>query len=415
MGIGDEGSEVTDQVGYDLLDGVRVVEVASWLFAPSCGAILADWGADVIKVEPTANGGDPYRGFFHTGPVNPTIELANRGKRSIAVNLSTEGGREVVTRLVSGADVFVTSLLPERRRRLGLDVGDLRAVNPDLIYVRASGYGPRGPDAEKPGFDAAAVWARPGFAAYLTPEGAASPIPPPGGIGDCVGGLSAAGAVAAALFKRERSGRPSEVDVSLLGTGIWMNATILMSQANPGPEGPIMRRRERRDSPNPLVNNYRTRDGRWIALVVIQPDPHWESFCSSIGREDLYDDSRFGDFAARREHGRELVALLDEEFGARTLDEWRDRLRPFTGVWAVNQSPDEVLADDQVLANGYLVPGRAPGPALTAVASPAQFGGRPSGPVPRAPQYGEHTEGLLLDAGYTWEQITQMKESGSVL
>ena len=202
---------MTEQHMYDVLAGVKVIEVSAWLFAPSCGAILADWGADVIKIEHVTNGGDPYRGFFHTGPVNPTIELANRGKRSVAVDVSTPGGHDVLLRLVADADVFVTSLLPGSRARLGIDVDDVRAVNPSIIYVRASGHGPQGPDAETPGYDAAVVWARAGFAAFLTPPDAPQPPPQPGGVGDCVGGLTGAAAIAAALFKRERTGQTSEV------------------------------------------------------------------------------------------------------------------------------------------------------------------------------------------------------------
>jgi crotonobetainyl-CoA:carnitine CoA-transferase CaiB-like acyl-CoA transferase len=400
---------------YDVLDGVKVVEVAAWLFAPSCGTILADWGADVIKVESPANGGDPYRGFFHNGPVNPTIELANRGKRSVALNLSTDSGHDALIKLVADADVFVTSMLPSVQRRLRITVDDIRAANPAIICARATGYGPRGPNAETPGYDAAVVWARGGFAEWLTPDDADDTIPPPGGIGDCVGGLTLAGAVSAALFKRERTGEPSVVDVSLLGSALWMNATILMSYGNPGPEGPVFGRRDRHVPRNPLSNNYRTKDGRWIALVVIQPDPHWRSFCEHIGRLDLLDDPRFADFRGRMEHAEELVKILDAEFSMRTLAEWRQRLDGFTGVWDVNQSPSELVEDPQVLANGYLSDGREPGPALRAVASPAQFDEKPLGPVPRAPHHGAHTDETLLGLGYSWDEIIEMKAAGAVL
>ena len=250
---------------YDVLAGVKVVEVAAWLFAPSCGAVLADWGADVIKVETPTNGGDPYRGFFHTGAVSPTIELANRGKRSVAVDLSTAAGHDVLLRLVADADVFVTSLLSGSRARLGLDLDDIREANPSIIYVRASGYGPRGTDADTPGYDAAVVWARSGFASFLTPPDAPQPTPQPGGIGDCVGGLGGAGAVAAALYKRATTGSPSEVDISLLASGMWMNATILMLEGNAGPEGNPMRWPDRRDVPQPAVQRVQDQ-GRSLAL-----------------------------------------------------------------------------------------------------------------------------------------------------
>ncbi|CAI7976565.1 L-carnitine dehydratase/bile acid-inducible protein F [Frankia sp. Hr75.2] len=404
-----------DQLRYDLLAGVKVVEVAAWLFAPSCGAILADWGADVIKIEPTRNGGDPYRGFFHTGPVNPTIELANRGKRSAAVDLSTPAGHEVLLRLVADADVFITNLLPDPRGRLGVEIADIRAANPSIIYVRASGYGPRGPDAETPGFDAAVAWARVGIAQFLTPPDARQPTHPPGGIGDCVGGLGGAGAVAAALFKRASTGVPSEVDISLLAGGMWMNATVLMTEANAGPEGPLMQRADRRTVRNPLSNSYQTKDGRWLSMVVIQPDPHWRGFCEHIGRPELADDPRFVDFHARMTHNTELIGLLEEVFASRTVNEWREALATFTGVWDVLQTPAEVVRDPQVLANGYLVPGEDPGPPLSFVASPAQFDGQPLTAMRRAPEHGQHTEEVLLACGYSWDDITALKEQGAII
>ena len=400
---------------YDVLAGVKVVEVASWLFAPSCGAILADWGADVIKVEPRKGGGDPYRGFFKTGEVNPTIELANRGKRSVALDLSAAAGRDALLRIAADADVFVTSLLPARRRQLHVDVPDIRAANGSIIYVRASGYGPRGPNAETGGFDVAAAWARPGIAAFLTPPGAAEPTPPPGGIGDCVGGLSGAAAVAAALFKRERTGTPSEVDVSLLHGALWMGATILMWEANSGGEGLRAPTGGRRSLPNPLTNSYKTKDGRWLWLAVIQPDPKWRSFCEHVGCPELCEDPRFIDFEARRKHNTELIDILDGIFASRTLDEWRERLRTFDGVWDPTQTLDEVVRDPQVIANGYLAAGEEPGPPLSVVTSPAQFDSQPLSTVRRAPEHGQHTEEVLLECGYSWEEISSLKERGAVL
>lgn len=400
---------------YDVLAGVKVVEVASWLFAPACGAILADWGADVIKIEPRKSGGDPYRGFFKTGEVNPVIELANRGKRSVALDLSSAAGREALMRIVSNADVFVTSLLPARRRQLGVDISDIRAVNESIIYVRASGYGPRGPNADTGGFDVAAAWARPGIAAFLTPPDAAEPTPPPGGIGDCVGGLSGAAAVAASLFKRERTGTPSEIDVSLLHGALWMGATILMWEANSGGEGLRAPVGGRRALPNPLVNSYKTKDGRWLWLAVLQPDPKWRSFCEHVGHPELFDDPRFADFEARRKHNTELIDILDEIFASRTLDEWRERLRTFDGVWDPTQTLDEVVRDPQVLANGYFAAGEEPGPPLSVVTSPAQFDGQPLSKVRRAPEHGQHTEEVLLECGYSWEEISSLKERGAVL
>ena len=397
---------------YELLSGVRVVEVAAWLFAPSAGAILSDWGADVIKVEHPETG-DPYRGYFRTRDVSPAIELANRGKRSVALDLTTADGREVLYRLVEGADVFVTSFLPDVRRKLGIDLDDIRARNADVIYVRTTGHGPKGPDAEVGGFDLAACWARAGFSDFLTAPGAAQPVQQPGGIGDCVGGLGVAGGVSAALFRRERTGEATEIDVSLLHGGLWMFSVVLMNLANEAASGHKVARHQRMEVPNPLVNSFRAKDDRWLWLVLLQPDPHWPSLCEHLGRPDLIDDPRFADFAARAEHRAECVGVLDEVFATRTLDEWRVALKTFTGVWAPNQSPAEVLVDPQVVANGYISESDD-GANVQIVTSPVQFGGRALGDVRRAPEHGQHTEEVLLEQGFSWDAITELKESGAI-
>lgn len=400
---------------YDILKGIKVVEVASWLFAPACGAVLADWGADVIKIESVRNGGDPYRGFFNTGTVNATLELANRGKRSVALDLASTEGRDTLLKIVADADVYVTSLLPSRRAKLGLDVGDIRAANPSIIFVRASGYGPRGPDAQTGGFDVAAAWARSGIAQFITPPNAEAPVPPPGGIGDCVGGLTGAGAVAGALFKRERSGEPSVIDVSLLHSSLWMSATVLSLLANAGDDGPRQVPVGRTNARNPLMNTYRTGDGRWLWMAVIQPDPKWPDFCHHIGRPDLLEDARFGDFHARMENSGELIRILDEVFASRSLEEWKQALETFDGVWDPVQTPEEVLSDPQVLANEFMATGEEPGPPLHVVSSPAQFDEKPLGTIRRAPEHGQHTEEVLLEAGCTWDEINALKERGAVM
>ncbi|WP_026239333.1 CaiB/BaiF CoA transferase family protein [Parafrankia discariae] len=399
---------------YDVLDGVRVVEVSAWLFAPTCGAILADWGADVVKIEPV-EGGDPYRGYFGTGRVAPTIELANHGKRSVAVDLRTEDGRGVLSKLVRDADVFVTSLLPESRQRLRIDLDDIRAENPNIIYARATGQGIRGPEAEVGGFDLASAWARSGIANYLTQPGATQPVRQPGGTGDCVGGLSLAGAVAAALYKRERTGIPSEIDTSLMHAGLWMFAVVLNMEANRDVGGVDMTRNSRTDMANPLVNSYRTKDDRWIWLVVIQPDPHWESLCEHVGRPELATDERFATFEARTRNHRECIRELDGAFASGTLNEWRQRLATFSGVWAVCQTVPEILSDPQVTANGYLSPIDGHGVEARSVTSPVQFDQTPLGPVRAAPEHGQQTEEILLEHDYSWDDIVALKNSGVIL
>ena len=401
------------------LDGIRVVEVASWMFVPSGGSVLVDWGADVIKVEPMT--GDPQRGLITSGllpggagGVNFMVEQPHRGKRSIGIDIATPDGREVLLKLVETADVFLTNYLPQVRRKLGIDTEDLRARNPNIIIARGSGTGPKGKDAERGGYDGAAFWARGGMGMTLPglkggwPSGQPAPA-----FGDVMGGLATAGAIAAALLKRERTGEASIVDVSLLATAMWQLSPLVVASKLFGfskiPQG------DRSKTPNPGVSNYRTKDGRFIALMLLQSDKHWAELVRRLGLPDMATDERFVDSTARAQHSEECVARLDEGFGRMTLAEVTEAFEGFDGVWAPYQTLDELYEDEAVVANGYL-------PSMTAgngqdvqlVASPAQFDEQPF-PTERAPEHGEHTEMILMDLGYDWDQITALKEAGGVL
>jgi formyl-CoA transferase len=292
---------------------------------------MADLGAEVIKVEPPT--GDPQRALKNmlnldkNGP-NPFNEVPNRGKRSITIDLTKPEGREVVLRIAANSDVFLTSYLPEARRKLGLDVEDVRAANPRIIYVRGSGWGSKGPMKDTGGYDLAAGWATSGFAQRLLDSiGDDAPPPQPPAFYDLQGGNTIAGATAMALFKRERTGEPSVVDVSLMGVGMWSMCPDLVSAPYMPPMIPS------RTSPgNPLTNWYKTSDGRWIYLVLLQADRFWGELCDVMGREDLKDDPRFAEMGVRYQHREECVRTLDEIFGAATLEEWKQRLANFSGV-----------------------------------------------------------------------------------
>lgn len=402
------------------LQGVSVIEVASWMFVPSGGSVLVDWGADVIKVEHPETG-DPQRGLVTSGllpggadAVNFMIEQPNRGKRSVGIDLATNEGREVLMSLVERADVFLTNYLPQVRSKLGIETEDLRAANPDIIVARGSGTGPRGPEAHKGGYDGAAFWARSGMGITLPAkaDGWPSGQPTPA-FGDVMGGLSVAGAIAAALLKRERTGEPSVVDVSLLGTAMWQLSPMVIASRLFGfsriPQG------DRTRMPNPGVNTYRTADDRYIALILLQSDKHWAGLVERLGRPDMVTDERFCDSSARAEHTAECIAELDEAFGSEPLSHWREVLDDFEGVWAPFQTLDELYDDIQVVANGYLPTMTAGnGKEVQLVASPAQFDETPVR-VQRAPEHGEHTELVLLEAGYDWDRIAAMKESGAIL
>jgi crotonobetainyl-CoA:carnitine CoA-transferase CaiB-like acyl-CoA transferase len=402
------------------LDGIRVIEVASWMFIPSGGSVLVDWGADVIKVEHPVTG-DPQRGLitsglvpFGAGGVNFMIEQPNRGKRSVALDLAHPDGREALLRLVETADVFLTNFMPPVRRKLRIDTEDLRARNPNIIVARGSGAGPKGPEAEKGGYDGASFWARGGLGAVMPErEGGWPASQPSPAFGDVMGGLATAGAIAAALVQRERTGEASVVDVSLLATAMWQISPLVVAARLfgfaklPGGGGRPM-------SNNPGVGTYRTADDRFISLILLQSDKHWVDFVERLGVPDMASDPRFADSAARAENAEACVARLDEAFGAQPMSHWREVLDSFEGVWSPFQTLDELYDDVQVRANGYLPTITAPnGDEVALVASPAQFDEVPV-TVTRAPEHGEHTELVLLEAGYDWDQLTALKEKGAI-
>jgi crotonobetainyl-CoA:carnitine CoA-transferase CaiB-like acyl-CoA transferase len=403
-----------------VLDGVRVLEVASWTFVPSAGAVLSDWGADVIKIEHPETG-DPQRGLITSGlvpsgpsAVNFMMEQPNRGKRSVGLDIATPGGLELLYRLAETSDVFLTNFLPPARRRLKIDVDHIRARNPNIIYARGTGQGVKGPDADKGGYDGASFWARGGLAATLTPAGLPWPIGQRPAMGDLPGGMTIAGGIAAALFSRERTGEPRVVDVSLLGLAAWMLSPDIVASKLFG-EVFESKRFTREDLPNPIVNNYRTKDGRFISLMMLESDRYWADLCRHVGRPDLIDDPRFVDSAARFENRKECIALLDELFASRTLSEWRQALATVEGVWAVAQTVREIHDDPQAVANGYLPEVKSDdGAAFTLVASPVQFD-ETAVQLRPGPEHGQHTEEVLLELGLTWEEIVEHKAANSIL
>lgn len=398
------------------LENIRVVEVAQWWFVPAAGAMLADWGADVIKIEHPVTG-DPQRALVtsglipNTGGVNFMIEQPNRGKRSVGIDLATDGGRDLLYRLVAQADVFLTNFLPAARRRLRIDVDDIQRVNPTIIYARGHGQGAEGPDREKGGYDAASFWCRGGIGHALSPANAAAPVMQRAAFGDSTGGMGLAGGIAAALFHRQRTGEPSLVDVSLLGTAMWLLAPDIIATKLIGGEFPSF---DRTQSPNPIVNSYRTKDGRWVFLNMLQPDRFWPDLCRRLGREDLITDDRYANGMARFQNRAECVRELESIFAQRTLVEWRAILAEAEGVWAPMQSARELHDDVQAQANGYLPEvQREDGTHFTLVGNPIQFNATPATLTP-APDLGQHTEQVLLELGLTWEDLAKLKEAGAI-
>jgi formyl-CoA transferase len=393
--------------------GVRVLEVAAWTFVPAAGAFLADLGADVIKVEPPT--GDPQRGLMNLlamagGPAaNPFLEIPNRGKRSITLDLGSPGGRELLFELAATSDVFLTSYLPAVRKKLGIEVDDLRAANSQIVYVRGSGWGPEGAMADTGGFDLAAAWATSSMAYKMTRPGF-EPMFQPGAFFDLIGASTIAGSIGSALFHRERTGEATEVDVSLMNVGMWALSPDIMA----GPAIGSMGSPNRAVAPNPIVNSYPTSDDRWLYLVCLQADRFWAELCNAIGRPDLLADERFTDMAARYTNAEACVTELESTFRSKTLAEWRAQLATFSGVWAPALMPAELHDHAQVEANGYLPSMKTrEGIAYRLPAPPMQFG-EASSPQGPAPELGQHTEELLLELGKDWDEIGALREQGAL-
>ncbi|HEY4928258.1 MAG TPA: CoA transferase [Acidimicrobiales bacterium] len=401
------------------LSGVRVLEVAAWTFVPAAGAVLADWGADVIKVEHPETG-DPQRGLVSMGlipggpdAVNYIMEQPNRGKRSIGLDISTDAGRDLLYKLAESSDVFLTSFLPPVRQRLRIDVDHIRAVNPNIIYARGTGQGPQGIDRDKPGYDGSVYWGRGAIANALTPADSKFPIGGRAAFGDLAGGMAIAGGVAAALVQRANSGEAPIVDVSLLGMAMWQLSPDIVASGLYG--GDPMPKFGRSASPNPLVGSYRTSDDRFITLMMLQSDRYWPEFCTLVGRPDLIDDPRFVDGASRFANREACVAEVDAVFASRTYEEWKGVLAGLTGAWAPVQMASELVDDPQVGANGYLARvHREDGQEYDLVANPVQMDEVPD-QLRAAPGHGEHTDEILLGLGLDWDAIIAHKESGAVL
>jgi len=396
------------------MTGIKVVELGVWIAGPAAGGFMADWGADVVKLEPPG-AGDPSRIFQKMlgadMPTNPIFEMDNRGKQSVAVDLTTDDGREIAARLLADADVFITNLRLAALQGLGLDWDTLKADHPQLVYCHITGYGLDGPDVNRPAYDVAAFWSRAGIAHLLSNEGE----PPPfqrGGMGDHNAGMAGAAAISAALFEREKSGQGQMVSTSLFREGMYtvsfdLNAMLMWGL----PIGLGNRTR----TANPAMNNYQAGDGRRFWITGLDGNRHWPPLCRAVGRPEWLTDERFAEARGRYENAKELIAMLDEIFTTKSLDEWAEVFATEPDFfWAPINSPEDLLADEQTWASGGIVD-VPDGVATTAmIATPVDFERTAWAPTALAPGLGEHTAEVLASLGYSRADIERMTADGSV-
>jgi crotonobetainyl-CoA:carnitine CoA-transferase CaiB-like acyl-CoA transferase len=404
-----------------VMAGFRVLELAQFTFVPAAGAILADWGADVIKVEHPVRG-DTQRGFVNMGGVqldperHPLMEHPNRGKRSVGIDVSTSGGQEVLYELARSSDVFLTNYRPAQRQKNKFDIEHIRAVNPDIVYARGTAYGDKGAERDAGGYDGTAFWTRSGIGYALTPAELGAPLPQ--GIpafGDSIGGMFIAGGISAALLHRERTGEALELDVSLLSTAWWaagasvtqgMETGEVMRVAMPGSTGM---------SVNPFLGNYQTSDGGTINLCIVSPTGYIRDTFEHLGIPEAADDPRFADVLPLIQNADAAAELITKAIAAKPFDHWRRHLKTMKGQWAPFQSLIDLADDEQAVANDMIVELQTPGGGkpFRVVRGPVQFNHEQL-ETTRAPQASEHTELVLTELGMDWDRIAELKESGAI-
>jgi crotonobetainyl-CoA:carnitine CoA-transferase CaiB-like acyl-CoA transferase len=394
------------------MDGIRVVELGVWIAVPATGAILADWGADVVKIEPPGVG-DPSRLFSKMLgaelPFNPVFENDNRGKRSIVLDLSTDEGKEIALELIDGADVFMSNVRPAALARLGLDPATLLERDPRLVYGLITGYGLEGPDADRPAYDIAGFWARSGVAASLTQSGGSPPFQR-GGMGDHSAGVSLAAAISAALYSREKTGKGQLVSTSLLRQGLYILSFDLAVCLR---FGLTVQLGDRKTMFNPVINNYQDSEGKWFWIVGLEGQRHWPDLARAVGHPEWIEDPRFADLGNRGANAAELIGMLDEIFATKTREEWGKVFDDQEELWwAPVQTLEEVLADSQVQAAGGFV--EVPdGPTTTLLpATPVDFEGTPWESRCMAPEQGQHSHEVLHELGKSSEEIDTLRKRG---
>jgi crotonobetainyl-CoA:carnitine CoA-transferase CaiB-like acyl-CoA transferase len=397
----------------NIFSGLKVVDLASFIAGPGAATILSDFGAEVVKVEPPGIG-DPYRLVYKMPPQpisddNYMWHLDNRNKRGMALDLKSSRAGEVLERLVKWADVLVVNFPPPVRKRLKLTYEDVAPWNPRLIYADLSGYGDEGPDADLPGFDITAYWARSGLLA-LTRDAGAPPTLPPSGSGDHATAVGLYGAIVTALYRRERTGKGSHVTTSLVAQGAWSCSMYVQAALCGAKFYPL---HDRKNPPNALINVYQASDEHWFLIVLQSKD--WPALAKAVGRPDLASDVRFADNRARGANASQLAGILDEVFDSQPLSHWREIFDQANITYGVVRHPSEAMSDPQLLANDIIVPLEGAGENLKhTVSSPLKVHGVAKVPARRAPDLGEHNEQVLIELGFTSSDIDGLRSSGTI-
>ena len=396
-----------------IFEGLKVLDCASFIAAPAAATVMSDFGAEVIKIEPPGTG-DPYR-LLPKLPGYPVSEhnfawlLEARNKRSLALDLSKPEGREVLYRLAAEADVFITNFPPGVRKRLGITYEEIKPNNPRLIYASFTGYGEKGAEADKPGFDSNAYWARSGLMDLVRADENTTPARSVPGMGDHPCAMALYGAIVTALYKRERTGEGSHVSSNLMANGLWA-ASVLAQAKLCGAQ--FQERRPRERALNAATNHYRCKDDRWLILSLLNEERQWPALARCLGREDLINDIRFATKADRHARSIELIAIFDQVFATRDLAEWRRLLDGNGLVFGVVNILDDISTDAQMIENDVLVPFE--NDTMLTINSPIWVDGSNKVKPRRAPDVGEHSEEILREAGYDEAAIRNLKASGAV-
>ncbi len=398
-----------------MLEGIKVVEYATYMAAPGAGGILRDWGADVTKIEPP--GGDPIRLFFRTIGTdiqdNPVFDFDNRGKKSIVIDTSKPDGQALIRELVKDADVFLTNVRPGGLTRSGLDYDSLKSLNPKLVYCSLTGYGLEGEDADRPGFDIASFWSRTGVASLTIPKGA-EPFPLRTAFGDHTTSIAAAAGICAALVEAIRTGKGRLVEASLFRTGLYTMGSDLAIQLF---FGRVASTKSRGEQNVPISNFFQSKDDKWFCIVARQGETDWAPLCRVIQREDLATDPRFNNAKGRRANNAEVVGILDAGFAADDMTELAKRLDAESIAWAPVQTLAEVAKDPQAFAAGAIVQtpsAKGDGTTYASPASPVRFPGADDGPKGPSPTPGQHTAEVLASLGHSEAGIKALFASGIV-